>query len=183
MKLKLFICLLFGFSFSVQVQQKPNIIIIFADDISARELPIYGSTVWSPPTGGNTSDEAFRAKTPVLNNLAKEGCRMKTAWAATVCSPSRAMMMTGQYAHLHKWWQNKDKGKFINKIGKKEVWPLYASSPHTLAHVARKGGYATYWAGKTQMKDGRKFGFDEECFTPGQRTSEENPYTDFSLIT
>ena len=183
MKFKLLIFFFFGYSLSVFAQQKPNIIIIFADDISARELPIYGSSVWSPPEGGNTSDEEYRAKTPVLNQLAEEGCWIKTAWAATVCSPSRAMMMTGRYAHLHKWWQNKDKGKFINKKGRKQVWPLYASSPHTIAHVAAKGGYATYWAGKTQMSDVRLFGFDEGCFTPGQKTAEQNPYTDFKLVT
>ena len=31
---------------AVSAAEKPNIIILFADDISARELPIYGSSVW-----------------------------------------------------------------------------------------------------------------------------------------
>ena len=55
-------------------QTKPNIILIFADDISARELPIYGSTVWTAPDKSNTSDPKFRARTPVLDQLAREGC-------------------------------------------------------------------------------------------------------------
>jgi len=46
--------------------EKPNIILIYADDISARELPMYGSSVWSKPERGDTSDPAHRAKTPVL---------------------------------------------------------------------------------------------------------------------
>ena len=75
---------------------KPNIVILYADDISARELPVYGSTVWSDPYRQNSSDPACRAKTPVLDRLAEEGCWIKTAWAATVCNPSRAMMMTGR---------------------------------------------------------------------------------------
>lgn len=108
---------------------RPNIVLIFADDISARELPIYKSSVWSPPTGGDTSDPAFQAQTPVLDRMAQEGCWIKTAWAAVVCSPSRAMMMTGRYAHLHKWWSNKDKGKYVGENGKLTTWPLYASSP------------------------------------------------------
>jgi len=74
--------------------EKLNVIVYFADDISAREFPIYGSSVWSKPEGGDTTDPAYRAYTPVMDRMAQEGCWVKTAWAATVCSPSRAMMMT-----------------------------------------------------------------------------------------
>ena len=62
--------------------KRPSIILVFADDISARELPLYGSSVWSPPTGGDTSDVAFRAKTPALDRMAEEGCWVETAWAS-----------------------------------------------------------------------------------------------------
>ena len=48
---------------------KPNIIIVFADDISAREFPIYGSDTWSSPEAKNTSNEQYRAKTPILDKL------------------------------------------------------------------------------------------------------------------
>ncbi|CAM4217828.1 sulfatase-like hydrolase/transferase [Zobellia roscoffensis] len=163
-----------------RAQEKPNIILLYADDISARELPIYGSTVWSPPKGGNTSNMQYRAETPVLNELAEEGCYIKTAWAATVCGPSRAMMMTGRYAHLHKWWHNKDKGKAPNGKG---VWNLYDSSPHSIANVAKAGGYATFWAGKTQMEI-EGFQFDEGCFTPGEGSYNTAIHTtDFRLET
>lgn len=161
-------------------EKKPNIVLIYADDISARELPIYGSSVWSIPQGGNTSDTNYQAQTPVLDRIAKEGCFIKNAWASTVCGPSRAMMMTGRYAHLHKWWHNKDKGKAPTGKGN---WDLYTSSPHTIAHVAKAGGYATYWAGKTQMNiDG--FEFDEGCFTPGEGSYNTPIHTtDFRLET
>ncbi len=164
--------------------EKPNIVIFFADDISAREIPVYGSKVWSPPKAGDTSDPAFRAKTPVLDKLAAEGCWIKTAWAATVCSPSRAMMMTGRYAHRHKWWVNGDIGVYSDPEGKQVPWPLYESSPVLIGHVAQQAGYGTFWAGKTQMKgsDLRRFGFDEGCFTPGEVASTKNPYTDFELV-
>lgn len=161
---------------------RPNIVLIFADDISARELPLYGSTVWSPPTGGNTSDVTLRAKTPVLDQMAAEGCWIETAWASVVCSPSRAMMMTGRYAHLHKWWNNKDKGRYRDENGKVVTWPLYESSPTLIGHVAQQAGYATYWAGKTQMAgDLREFGFDQGCFTPGNLSDTDNPFTDFKM--
>ncbi len=162
---------------------KPNIILVFADDISARELPIYNSSEWSSPQSTNTTDKAFRAQTPVLDRLAKEGCYVKTTWAATVCSPSRAMMMTGRYAHLHKWWINDDIGKMTLPNGKQKPWPLYESSSKTVGFIAKEGGYATYWAGKTQMKgsDVTKFGFDEGCLTPGEEGADDDPYTDFRL--
>lgn len=171
-----------GFAATKKAAQKPNIVVLFADDISARELPIYGSSVWSPaPQGGNSSNPQFRAHTPVLDRLANEGVWIKTVWASTVCSPSRAMMMTGRYAHIHKWWNNKDKGTWVNSEGKTETYPLYESSPYTNGWVAKKGGYATYWAGKTQMSGVDKFGFDEGCFTPGVN-GKDNPYTDFKIL-
>lgn len=172
-----------SFSKKKERKVKPNIIVVFADDISAREIPVYGSSVWSPPKGGNTSDPKYRAKTPVMDKMAKDGCYFSTVWGATVCSPSRAMMMTGRYAHIHKWWHNGDLGKGLNENGKKGVWPLYESCPHTIGYVAKKGGYATYWAGKTQMKgsDVRLFGFDEGCITPGEQGANKNPYTDFRV--
>lgn len=162
---------------------RPNIILVFADDISARELPLYGSSVWSKPEGGDTSDPAFRANTPVLDRIAQQGCWVKTAWASVVCSPSRAMMMTGRYAHIHKWWGNKSKGTYTDKESKTSTWPLYESSPLQIGHVAQQAGYATYWSGKTQMAgDLSRFGFDQGCFTPGSLMDRDNPFTDFKLV-
>ena len=85
--------LLFTLPGMVRAADRPNVVILFADDISARELPIYGSSVWSPPLRGDTSEPQYRASTPVLDQMANEGCWIKTAWASVVCSPSRAMMM------------------------------------------------------------------------------------------
>ncbi|WP_158968002.1 sulfatase-like hydrolase/transferase [Paraglaciecola sp. L3A3] len=173
------------FSLSSYSATKPNIVLIYADDISAREFPVYGSSKWSaPPYGEDSSDPKYRAKTPVLDRLAKEGLWIKTAWATTICSPSRAMMMTGRYAHKHKWWHNSDKGQAPGAKNKKQSWPLYESSPHTIGHVAKAGGYATYWAGKTQMSGVDNFGFDEAVFTPGENSeaSTPYPYSDFTIL-
>ncbi|MEM9480596.1 MAG: sulfatase-like hydrolase/transferase [Verrucomicrobiota bacterium] len=167
-------------SASAKPKTKPNIILVFADDISARELPLYGSNVWSPPSGGDTSDPAYRAFTPALDQMAEDGCWITTCWAATVCSPSRAMIMTGRYAHRHKWWTNKDIGEVQRENGKREKWPLYESSPLQLGHLLQNAGYATFWTGKTQMAgDLRNFGFDEGVFTPGTLMDRDNPFTDF----
>ena len=140
--MKLIYCLdllaVLAFATSVHALDRPNIVILFADDISARELPLYSSTVWSPPLRGDTSDPAYRASTPVLNRMAQDGCWIKTCWASVVCSPSRAMMMTGRYAHLHKWWGNRSKGTYIDERGKTSTWPLYESSARQIGHVAQQ---------------------------------------------
>jgi arylsulfatase A-like enzyme len=93
--------------------------------------------------------------------------------------------MTGRYAHLHKWWQNSDLGTYVDENGKNGTWPLYKSSPYTIGHVAKLGGYATFWCGKTQMKNSElnKFGFDAVMTTPSNDLGigAQNPHTDFRL--
>lgn len=159
---------------------KPNIIIFFADDISAREIPVYGSSVWTGPDREECTDPALRANTPVMDQLAQQGCWIKTAWAACVCNPSRAMMMSGRYAYITKWWNNNDKGVGYDEEGHLGTWPVYQSSPLLIGHVAQKSGYGSYWAGKTQMAGSwEKHGFDEGCFTPGNLEDTDNPFTDF----
>lgn len=62
---------------------KPNIVIIFADDLGYGDLGCYGS-----PT----------IRTPNLDRLAEEGIRFTDFYvAAEVCSPSRAALLTGRY--------------------------------------------------------------------------------------
>ncbi len=164
--------------------KKPNIVVFFADDISAREIPLYGSSQWSSPQAESTSDLKYRAKMPVLDKIANDGIWIKNFWGATVCNPSRAMMMTGRWAYQTKWWNNKDKGYGPDENGdSKGTWPVYMSSPLTMGVIAQKAGYATMWSGKTQMGgDYARHGFDEGCFTPGGMDNKDNPFTDFKHL-
>lgn len=159
---------------------KPNIVVLFADDISAREFPIYGSDTWTGATDKNTQSAEYRAQTPVMNQLAEKGCWISTCWSCTVSSPSRAQMMTGRYATQTKWWHNADCGTYKNPQGKQERYPLFESSPLMIGRVAQEGGYATYWAGKAQMDHIDdcidKYGFDEACYSPDEGAEE---ITDF----
>ena len=137
--------------------RRPNVIVVMADDISARDFPIYGSTRWV--------DE--RASTPLIDKLATEGCFLKTAWASTVCMPTRAMVMSGRYAHLTKWWDN---GEF-GRSAKGGSYQVPDSSPLGIGQVAQQAGYASIWVGKTHVTFGSsytKFGFDRGVFTPGE---------------
>lgn len=79
--------LLLGILFSVSalsaMAQKPNIVLILADDLGAADLGCTGSTFY---------------KTPHLDALAKQGVRFTDAYAACpVCSPTRAALLTGKY--------------------------------------------------------------------------------------
>lgn len=161
---------------------KPNIILYFADDISPREFAIYDAPEWSSPQRGNTSDPEYLAKTPVMNRLADEGCWITTAWASTVCKPSRAILLTGRYAHRQTWWSNRDIGSVDLPGGGKDAYHIYDSSPILLSHIAKESGYSTYWVGKFHLSgDYGKYGFDEAMITPGLLSDPTNPYSDFQL--
>ena len=69
-------------SFSCLAQHPPNIVLIMADDLGGRDLPVYG----------NKFNEA-----PNIDRLAKQGMQFDNAYAAPVCSPTRASIQSGQY--------------------------------------------------------------------------------------
>jgi len=63
-------------------QDRPNIIMIMADDLGGRDLAVYG----------NNFNE-----TPNIDKLAREGMLFNNAYAAPVCSATRASIISGQY--------------------------------------------------------------------------------------
>ncbi len=65
----------------------PNVIIILVDDLRWDDLGVAGHPF---------------AETPAIDRMAREGVRFLNAFATTpLCSPSRASILTGQYAHTH----------------------------------------------------------------------------------
>lgn len=69
-------------SFACAAQNRPNIVLIMADDLGGRDLPVYG----------NQFNE-----TPNIDKLATQGMLFGNAYAAPVCSPTRASIQSGQY--------------------------------------------------------------------------------------
>jgi len=70
-------------SFSLNAQERPNIVILLADDLGWGDLSCYGSP---------------ENETPHLDALADEGAKFTNFYAAcAVCSPSRAATLTGRY--------------------------------------------------------------------------------------
>jgi arylsulfatase B len=71
--------------FAIQMIAQQNTILIIADDVS-------------PDYFGVLSKTTDTATTPNIRALAETGIRYTKAWAAPVCSPTRAGMLTGQYS-------------------------------------------------------------------------------------
>jgi len=71
-----------GLSSGRNIGNKPNIILIMADDIGYECFGCYGS-------------ESY--KTPVLDELARTGMRFEHCYSQPLCTPSRVKIMTGQY--------------------------------------------------------------------------------------
>ena len=70
--------------FSAQAQARPNVILIYADDLGYGDVSSYGAT---------------RLRTPHIDRVASEGLRFTDAHApAATCTPSRYALMTGEYA-------------------------------------------------------------------------------------
>ena len=64
--------------------QKPNIVLIFADDLGYGDLSCNGAT---------------KISTPAIDQLAAEGINFTNAYASSsICSPSRYSLLTGEYA-------------------------------------------------------------------------------------
>jgi arylsulfatase A-like enzyme len=65
-------------------QTRPNIVLIYADDLGYGDVSSYGATA---------------LRTPNIDRLAKEGLRFTDAHSSSAtCTPSRYSMLTGQYA-------------------------------------------------------------------------------------
>ncbi|MBL7222412.1 MAG: sulfatase-like hydrolase/transferase [Candidatus Brocadiae bacterium] len=127
----------------------PNLIVIMADDLGAKELGCYGHP---------------EHKTPHLDQLSRTGVVFKTCFTAPICHPTRFEIMTGQYGcHngvLH----------FAGRRGgPKPSDPAEQIVNHiTFAQVLKPKGYATAHAGKWQLSGKvptlvTETGFDEYC--------------------
>jgi len=105
---------------------KPNIILIFADDLGYGDLSCYGSPV---------------NKTPNLDKLAYEGIRLTSFYvAASVCTPSRAALLTGRYPIRHIWRNTGPES--THGLPEREV---------TIANLLKEQGYATAAYGKWHL--------------------------------
>jgi arylsulfatase A len=130
--------------------RNPNILLIMADDLGAEVLPCYGNTVYS---------------TPHLDRMASEGALFKNAFTSPVCSPTRAMILTGLHPNRSGVLERLD-----SPLDRREGNNRLPSHLKTFGHVFQSAGYATAIAGKWHLGDFQKYpdqpeshGFDEHC--------------------
>lgn len=128
----------------VPAPQKPNVIYILADDLGYGDLSCYGQQ---------------KLQTPNIDRLAGEGLRFTAHYSGnTVCSPSRAVLMTGQHPGHCYVRGNTDE----RTIGLDETMTV-------LPELFKQSGYATGAYGKwglghtnaTDNQNPLKHGFDE----------------------
>lgn len=122
-----------GIACQCDAPSPPNILILFADDLGAKELGCYGH-----PTH----------RTPNIDRLASRGTLFETCWATPLCSPSRVMLMTGRYA-TRTGWYGMNGSDYSPRAGTPEG--DLGERERTFADIAKEQGYATALAGKWQL--------------------------------
>ena len=134
-----------------------NIVLIMLDDVSPDLFSCYGQ-----PGTGNT---------PNIARLAREGVQFRTCYAASICAPTRAMIMTGRYGANNDvyfnsmWVDNAGDSLFIKNF--------------SMARLLKEAGYATAIAGKwhsgSKAPVEPEVGFDEYCLWEGLKEFSRLP--------
>lgn len=125
---------------------KPNIVLIFADDLGYGDLGCYGSEL---------------IKTPRLDAMAGQGVRFTDFYAAaSICSPSRAALLTGSYPQRC--------GLYMGISPNRKEHRYLGLNPDeiTIPELLKGSGYATLCVGKWHLGGEEMFhpmnqGFDE----------------------
>lgn len=111
-------------------ETKPNFLLILTDDHGYGDVSTYG---------------AAEVRTPNIDRLAAEGLRFTTMRAnATVCSPSRAALLTGRYA-------DRVGVPGVIRTHAQDSWGWFDPSVRTLADELKKAGYHTALVGKWHL--------------------------------
>ncbi len=123
-----------GTAVSSATGQRPNILLIVADDVGFADLGVYGSEI----------------KTPNLDRLAREGVAFSQFYSSPMCSPSRAMLLSGVDSHLA-GLGNMAERLAANQRGHSGYEGHINARVATLAEVLGAAGYRTYMTGKWHL--------------------------------
>ncbi len=127
-----------GITFNVALAQKPNIILIMADDMGFSDIGCFGSEI----------------PTPNLDKLALNGVRFSQFYNTARCCPTRASLLTGLYQHqtgigmMAEDPFKKDSEKDKNDAGVPGYRGFLNHQCVTIAEVLKPASYHTYMAGK-----------------------------------
>lgn len=112
------------------LEKRPNVVFILADDLGYGETGVYGQT---------------KIRTPNIDRLASEGVRLTQHYTgAPVCAPARCVLMTGKHLAHAEIRGNRDSGNGRMFPGQ---WPITAEAL-TMAEVFQSAGYRVGGFGK-----------------------------------
>lgn len=141
-------------------QERPNILVILADDLGYSDLACYGGEI----------------PTPHIDGLARHGLRFTQVYNSARCCPSRAALVTGLYPH------QAGIGSFVTDKPEPGRGPAYLGRLNdecvTFAQVLKAAGYQTYMVGKWHVNTPGPIarGFDEFFgFVHGHSHDQWNP--------
>lgn len=136
----------------VSAAERPNVVVILADDLGYGDLGCYGAT---------------KFKTPNIDRLAKEGRSFMQAYTpGSVCSPTRYGLLAGRYF----WREPRHHPTGVHAPGAPLLFP---PERLTLAKLFQNKGYATGAVGKWHLGFGvgdspkLRYDFSQEQITPG----------------
>lgn len=145
--LLVFLCSLGGQTLASEDRARPNIVLIFVDNLGNGDLGCFGSRLH---------------RTPNIDRLAAEGMKFTSFYVASgVCTPSRAALLTGCYPRRVNMHESGAKGLVLRPADTKGLHP----DEMTIAEVLKPAGYATGIFGKWHLGDQPEFlptrqGFD-----------------------
>lgn len=170
-----FLLLLLAVCFSsslLAADSKPNIVLVFIDDLGCTDLGCYGSKFYESPN---------------VDRLAREGLRFTQAYSAcTVCSPSRAALMTGKSPAALKvtdWIAGHQRPYAKLRV---PDWKMYLPpEEETIAEALHRAGYVSAHIGKWHLgpEPATTHGFDVTIADngKGQPASYLSPYKNPNL--
>jgi len=152
-------CLAFHHSYgqdNSQSEERPNIIVIMADDLGFSDLGCYGGEI----------------ETPNLDKLAVSGVRSNSFYNTSRCCPTRASFLTGLYPH------QAGIGRMTMDAGEPGYRGSLQSNTVTIAEVLKDAGYQTGMAGKWHVSETIDKGGDEQL----KWLSHQENYGDFADV-